>query len=152
MFATFKNGRKGGDSPGVSTMTRYRSPLSDQYESKFAEYEDFTKGMQNAVKDLMRVERFKKHSIVAIDARTKEVESLDEKIARKGGKYSSLDEITDLSGIRIIACLEEEVDQILSYYPGKFRYRPCKFPRQASSAQRGPIWLPIFALCCFFQG
>ncbi|MGB6176801.1 MAG: RelA/SpoT domain-containing protein, partial [Methylocella sp.] len=93
-------------------MTKYTNPLIDEYKSKFKAYEELTTSLHQTIKALMQEERDKKHSIVAIEARTKEVESVEEKVTRKGDKYTSLDQITDLSGIRIIACLKEEVDRI----------------------------------------
>jgi ppGpp synthetase/RelA/SpoT-type nucleotidyltranferase len=46
----------------------------------------------------------------SIEKRTKSIESLSGKIERggKAGKYNSLQEITDLSGIRIVAYLKED--------------------------------------------
>ena len=44
--------------------------------------------------------------------RTKNVESLEEKIRKKSGKYKNLDDITDLCGIRIICYFSDDVDKI----------------------------------------
>lgn len=49
-----------------------------------------------------------------VETRIKEEASLAGKLARKGDKYGSLDDITDIFGARIIAFYNEDVDRIAS--------------------------------------
>lgn len=55
-----------------------------------------------------------------INGRVKERISLEGKINRKQDKYTSLDEITDIVGIRIITFLESDVDKIASIIEEEF--------------------------------
>ena len=69
---------------------------------------------------LERIVCEKMHSIIDTNGffvmdmahRVKEVESLKDKVVRKNGKYQSLDDITDLFGIRIICYFQDTVDEI----------------------------------------
>ena len=52
--------------------------------------------------------------LLAIDNRIKTEESLAEKVERKGDKYRSLSDITDILGIRIICFFSDDVDRVAS--------------------------------------
>ncbi len=71
----------------------------------------------NLLSDLLRQEKVIVHHI---GGRTKDYESLSKKIDRKLSKYNSLDEITDLVGIRIISYLESDVDHIANMIKREF--------------------------------
>lgn len=72
----------------------------------------------NLLSDLLR---YQKITIHQISGRTKDYESLSKKIDRKISKYSSIDDITDLVGIRIISYLESEVDVIAELIKQEFK-------------------------------
>ena len=56
----------------------------------------------------------KKHNFFTMEVshRIKTVDSLADKLRRKSGKYSSIYDITDLCGARIICYLNDTVDKI----------------------------------------
>jgi putative GTP pyrophosphokinase len=85
--------------------------LTGEYSSMWPLHDAFTntcKGLLEALLDDGAVAPF------AVEGRTKTMESFAGKINREGkaGKYKSLSDITDLSGIRIIAYLQEDCDKI----------------------------------------
>jgi ppGpp synthetase/RelA/SpoT-type nucleotidyltranferase len=83
------------------------------------QYEAFTTSLEGLIRSLLNsaeIEYF------AIEARTKTLDSFDEKIQRedKQAKYAYLDDVTDLSGIRIIAYLQEDCDRICRLISDEF--------------------------------
>lgn len=55
-----------------------------------------------------------------ISFRIKEFDSLAKKIESKQGKYNSLDQVTDIVGIRIITYLESDVDRVANVLDDEF--------------------------------
>lgn len=88
-----------------------------EFISKKEIFEAFKERVINLISDLLRQEALIIHHITG---RTKNYESLSKKIDRKSGKYNSLDDITDLVGIRIISYLESDVDRIASIIRKEF--------------------------------
>ena len=86
---------------------------------------DISKDTLNDLKDKMTIllsDLIKSESIQIhqISGRLKERVSLENKIDRKQDKYSSLHDITDIVGIRIITYLESNVDQIADIITKEF--------------------------------
>lgn len=79
--------------------------------------ESFCGRTVNLLSDLLNKEGI---SIHHISGRTKEHESLNKKIDKKQDKYSNLDDITDLVGVRIISYLESDVDIIAKLISKEF--------------------------------
>ena len=93
--------------------------LSRAFRNKRETYDAFTPSVESLLRNListLNVEPF------AFEARTKTMSSFDEKIQRedKSGKYSSFDDVTDLSGVRIICYLQEDCDQICHLIEDEF--------------------------------
>lgn len=59
--------------------------------------------------------------INALEMRIKTEESMVGKIRRKGSKYASISDVTDILGIRVIAFFNEDVDRIASIAESLFR-------------------------------
>lgn len=74
-------------------------------------YEAFTNNISQLLATLLRSKHIE---YLAIEPRTKSIESFKGKIDRpaKKGKYDELESVTDLSGIRIIAYYQKDVDAI----------------------------------------
>ena len=77
--------------------------------------------LQQVVKDVL-TELLKSNGIVvgSFEDRIKAEESLAGKLQRKGSKYGSLSDITDIYGARIIAFYNEDVDRIASLVEKSF--------------------------------
>lgn len=58
--------------------------------------------------------------VTAVEARAKSRDSLIGKLIRKGHKYSSLCDITDLIGMRIVTLYSDDVDRVASYMQKTF--------------------------------
>ncbi len=54
-------------------------------------------------------------AVTAVESRVKKRDSLIGKLARKGSKYETVDDITDLVGFRIITFFSDDVDKVASY-------------------------------------
>ena len=53
--------------------------------------------------------------VTAVEGRIKKRDSLIGKLIRKGHKYHTLDDITDLVGFRVITLYSDDVDRVASY-------------------------------------
>jgi putative GTP pyrophosphokinase len=96
---------------GVAVVTADGSKIDEGYASQRPVYEAFT---ENAYELLRKLLEDRGIEFSSVEKRTKSMESLRGKVERggKAGKYNSLQEITDLSGIRIIAYLKEDCKKI----------------------------------------
>lgn len=79
--------------------------------------EGFQDKVNSLLKDLLYLSQIKPHQIIC---RVKEKDSLIGKIDQKKDKYSELNQITDLVGIRIITYFDDEVDRISSIIEKEF--------------------------------
>ncbi|MER2541567.1 MAG: hypothetical protein ABTQ26_20175 [Azonexus sp.] len=91
------------------------------HTARFAEerprYEKLTLKLQSLLRDLLASEGIE----ATFDARTKSVESFDEKVARPGKAYQNpIDEITDLSGVRVVLRTLEDVSRVESLIDREF--------------------------------
>jgi ppGpp synthetase/RelA/SpoT-type nucleotidyltranferase len=77
--------------------------LISDYKSNRGFYEAFTGKVKDLIVTILEEAGVRQHTVVC---RTKAVESLQHKIEKSDKEYSGYDEITDLSGVRII-CLSQ---------------------------------------------
>lgn len=82
-----------------------------EYDSQSATYDAFGKSVATLLERLLQA-RSVDH--LPLEWRTKERVSLAEKIVRpdKAGKYEKLSDLTDISGVRIVAFLQEDCEKI----------------------------------------
>lgn len=83
--------------------------ITRKFKEEFAKYEDFKEKLEVLIKELLIQNEINFHKL---EARVKTPSKLEEKIIRKNDKYNSIDDITDLIGIRIITYFENEVDKV----------------------------------------
>lgn len=91
--------------------------LTEEYKNDIKRYDDFKLKIEVLIKELLIQNGLNFHKV---ESRTKDALKLDEKILRKNEKYSSLSEITDLIGIRIITYFEDEVDKVAKTIDSEF--------------------------------
>jgi len=92
--------------------------IMDEYIDKRPIYEQFTTKARRLIVDLLDAKNFKIHSI---SARTKKIESLEEKLEREEKHYEKLSDITDLSGVRIICLFSDDVDKVAEIIAQNFK-------------------------------
>ncbi len=94
-----------------------KESILDAYKNNKKTYHAFRERIINLLNDLLSTEKIVVHQLVG---RTKSLESLSKKIDDKNGKYNSVDDITDIIGIRIITYLESDIDPIAELIEKEF--------------------------------
>lgn len=88
-----------------------------KFDQVYPVYSDFTNVIENLLKGILQLKGINVHSITS---RVKSRESLKIKVNREDDKYTKLDDITDLAGIRIITYFADQVDLIASFVEEEF--------------------------------
>jgi ppGpp synthetase/RelA/SpoT-type nucleotidyltranferase len=83
--------------------------ILDEYREKRATYDKLLQDVKDVLADSIKSNNI---YINAIEARIKAEDSLAGKLERKAGKYSSLSDLTDILGVRVITFYSDEVDKI----------------------------------------
>jgi len=91
--------------------------ILSEYDNSSLDFDLFTTKIKGLIDAILAEEKLQVHSVAC---RTKTKESLAGKIAKEIGKYNSLREITDVSGIRIITYFEDDVDRIAEIIEREF--------------------------------
>lgn len=94
-----------------------RTSILAQYDEKIRLYESFAREVEHQVKLLLDSCGISYNSI---GHRVKTRASLAEKIDRKNGKYSKLEDITDIAGVRVITYYSEDVDCVADIIESEF--------------------------------
>lgn len=100
---------------------RPTKPVDVWFDQMRPTYERLTDIVRSTVESLIRSANI---DYLSVTSRTKSIESLREKIDRKG--YTALEEITDLSGIRITTFIESDVAKICDLLKSSFRVHDSK--------------------------
>ncbi|WP_410663567.1 GTP pyrophosphokinase family protein [Amycolatopsis sp. lyj-84] len=69
------------------------------------------------ITDLLDTAEIQVHSV---DYRVKTIESLEKKLERKSDKYASIEDITDILGLRIVTYFRDDVDKVASIVESEF--------------------------------
>lgn len=91
--------------------------LVQQYDERYQLYQNFRKEIEHQIKRILQAEGIECNAIVS---RLKSKESFIEKIERKQKKYISIEDITDVVGVRIITYYSEDVDKIVQIIETEF--------------------------------
>ena len=86
-----------------------QSAIIAEYDAELKLYKNFANSVRQLLEVLLESEKIYYN---AITCRVKDKESLIKKIELKQGKYSSLRDITDIAGIRIITFYSDDVDKV----------------------------------------
>lgn len=91
--------------------------LIENYNLDLKKYEDFRNKIEGLIKELLIQKSINFHKI---ESRVKSESKVEEKILRKNDKYHSIDEMTDIIGLRIITYFEDEVDIVAKIIENEF--------------------------------
>jgi len=83
--------------------------ILELYKENYPIYNDFANIIQKLIITLLIEKNIRVHSVIS---RIKEETSLKNKINKNLKKYTKIEDITDLCGIRIITYFEDDVDQV----------------------------------------
>ena len=97
--------------------------ILSEYREKHRIYEEFTLACEDLTRRLLRCAKLRVHSVTS---RTKEIEKLAKKISRPGKQYDKLEDVTDLSGVRVITYFPDDVDRIGTLIEQEFNVFPDK--------------------------
>lgn len=94
-----------------------KSTVMAEYDRKYKRYQNFTLEIEHQLKNILDTEGIIYN---AITFRIKDRESLSRKIDRKNDKYSSLGDITDIAGVRVITYYTEDVKKVAEIVEREF--------------------------------
>ncbi len=100
--------------------TDYLNSLLSQYSNQYEHYKDYSENISKLLSLFLKIGKINFHSI---NFRTKDIYSLKQKIKRKslaGKIYQSLDDISDLSGVRIILFFNDDLKKVLNIIEKEF--------------------------------
>ena len=91
--------------------------MVDEFDRRLPLYEELC---ETVIASIRKVLADNAVEVTAVEGRVKQRNSLIGKLIRKGHKYSGLDDITDIVGIRIITLFCDDVDRVASYMEKMF--------------------------------
>ena len=91
--------------------------IVDEYDERLTLYEEIRDFVTSSINNVLKTNDVE---VTAVEARVKRRDSLIGKLVRKGHKYHSIDDITDLVGVRVITLFSDDVDRVASYIEKMF--------------------------------
>ncbi len=88
-----------------------------EYDDRLALHERFAATSEGLIRQLLKGENLRVHSVTS---RVKERSHLAEKLSRLGKDYTTLSDVTDVVGVRVITHFEDEVDRIAAVVQREF--------------------------------
>ena len=101
----------------MSSLSPHSEMLMEQYREH---YPQFCQLSQQVYGQLCKVFREQAIELASIEHRVKTEASLAGKLERKGDKYRTLDDVTDLVGLRIITFYTDDVDKVAAIVKSLF--------------------------------
>ena len=92
--------------------------ILEEYRERKESFEKMNEIVRKTLTDCLRRNGI---LVTAIETRVKTEQSLAGKLELKGGKYHTLDDLTDIVGARVITFYSDEVDKIASIAENNFR-------------------------------
>ena len=83
--------------------------LMEQYHERLSTYKRIEQLAIGALRQALDTQRVR---VTALESRIKAADSLAGKLELKGAKYNSLDDVTDILGIRIVTFYGTDVDKV----------------------------------------
>ena len=91
--------------------------IMDDFDEKLPVFQEIKDVAIGKISEVLRANDVE---VTVVEARVKKRDSLIGKLVRKGHKYHTIDDITDLVGIRIITLFNDDVDRVASYMEQMF--------------------------------
>ncbi len=103
----------------------------EEYREKLSTYESFTKKLHSLISELLENEGVKVH---LIESRVKDVKSFSDKIVRPNKVYNSpLNDVTDLSGLRVIVYYNDDILKVAKVIEQEFEKLECEDTHQQNN-------------------
>lgn len=91
--------------------------ILEEYRRSLAAFQTMQQLVENSLKEGLKENAL---LVTAVESRIKAEDSLAGKLERKGRKYKSLADVTDILGARVIAFFTDDVDKIASLVENRF--------------------------------
>lgn len=102
----------------MANLDAHSQKLLDEFIEERPLFIEMLDVVINKVKALLKENNI---LVTTIEGRVKEINSLAGKLELKGGKYKSLNDITDLLGLRIVMFYSDEIDKVASLIERHFK-------------------------------
>jgi len=93
------------------------SGIMKEYEQRCKTFESFTEALKKLIDNLLKENRI---NVLSVTSRTKDIEDIKKTLTRKEKKVIGLNEIPDISGLRIITFFADDVDAVASTIETEF--------------------------------
>jgi ppGpp synthetase/RelA/SpoT-type nucleotidyltranferase len=94
---------------GVHMAIDFTDQILAEYDSRTSIYDQFSARVKQIIDDLPELRDLR---ILGVYRRFKQRDSLEAKLRAAAGEYQTLDDITDIAGVRIVTFFEEDIDEV----------------------------------------
>ncbi len=104
-------------SEGYEALDLKCQMMIDEYDEKLPVFQKVKEIVSSFIHQALGENKVE---VTAVEGRIKQRDSLIGKLVRKGHKYHTLDDITDILGMRVITLFNDDVDRVASYMEKMF--------------------------------